>query len=71
MTALPSFASIAERVEYLRTQPVVEYVDIELDEDAAAAVHAEAIALACTPDEFVRALLHIFMERHEGAAAYL
>lgn len=44
MTALPSFASIAERVEYLRTQPVAEHVDVELDIDVASEVRAEASA---------------------------
>lgn len=67
MTALPSFASIAERVEYLRTQPVAEHVDVELDIDVAAEVRSEASAISCAPEELVAALLHMFMERHEGA----
>jgi len=64
MSALPSLASIAERVEYLRTQPVAEHVDVELDIDAAAEVRTEASALACSPEELIAALLHMFMERY-------
>lgn len=68
MSALPSFASIRERVEYLRAQPVAERVDVELDMDVAAEVRTEASALCCAPEELVAALLHMFMERYGHGA---